>query len=258
MRMQSPLFFQRKHLIAALLFINFSLSCSQTGNSSDNDLKQTFVDISKKRLQFYKIGDSSAWLNHTAEKYISINEDGSIETKTDLIHDAHNSHKRSDYIDTLGEYSDISFHKTGNAAVLNFKVTEFEIFNYKDTVYSTFERSEVYTFLDGRWQIVFSQLTPISENHFTVLSKYPAKMIRDTGVYLWYNGKSDTISYTNYKLYSNITHGSKEQLFAINDSVMILKDDLDKEIFHHDLNGKATYCEYVRPDGQSLKAIKIR
>jgi hypothetical protein len=101
-------------------------------------------------------------------------------------------------------------------------------------------------------------LTPISENHIVVLSKYPAKMIKDTGVYFWYNGKADTITYANFKLYSNFTHGSKEQLFALNDSVTILKDYLDKAILHHDSNGKATYCEYVRPDGQSLKAIKIR
>jgi hypothetical protein len=258
MHIQSPPLFQVQHLGIIVIFIVSSMGCSQSGASSDKDLKQTLVGISKGRLQFYKTGDSSVWLDHTAEKYVSINEDGSIETKTDLINDAHNTHIQSDYIDTLGEYSDIFFHKTGNTAVLNFRMTEFEVFNNKDTIYSTFERAEVYTFLDGRWQIVFSQLTPISENHLAVLSKYPAKMIGDTGIYLWYNGKADTITYANNKLYSKITHGSKEQLFALNDSVAILKDYLDKTIFHHDLNGNATCCEYVRPDGQSLKAIKIR
>lgn len=241
-----------------MLVILFLIAgCNENKIPDDKDLQQTLTDISKGRLKFYNNGDSSDWINHTTENFISINDDGSTETKNDLYNDVRNSPAHPGFTDEFGEYKNVKLYRTGNTAVLTFRITEVETFP-NDTIYSPLQRTEIYNYVDGRWQIVACQVTPVPENHAAYLPTYPARMMRDTGVYLWYAGKADTISVSGNKFYTHLTGSPKEQLFAVDDSVTILKDVLGKAIFHHDANGKAISYQYLTADGQSLTAKKIR
>lgn len=225
----------RNRLRLVLWLMSVSGVClSQTTTQDSLTNAQTILRIEQELLDALATGDTLVWNTHLDDSFLAVAEDGSRNTKHQLISTMRPLPK--------GYSGQIQITKPRitlleSVAVLNY-VAEEEEFVYGQELHTAYSTMSVYHKSGTAWKLLISQVFEIPKNpraitiSTTVLKNY-------VGVYTLTEGVTYTLSIDHDILYGQRTGRDKEQLLPETENVFFTMGDArGRKMFMKDAQGK--------------------
>jgi ketosteroid isomerase-like protein len=238
-------------LIAALCVSAGTLSAAEKPELSPE--QQAVIHISKLLADAAYKRDFAAWSQHVAEDCLFSDDDGALQTKSQLME--HLKKLPTSY-DRGEDQRDFVVHVYGNTAVVTSRVTDHEQFNESDII-SEMRRTETYIKQDGSWLLIAKQWGMLPVNFRKPVAVDPATYNDYAGQYEWRQGFVDNVVVRDKKLQSQLGEDADEYL-PLGPDTFFIRNDLGAVTFSRNAQGHVTGYTYHRADGQEIHARKIK
>lgn len=209
-------------------------------SSKDSAAKaETILKIEGELLNALATGDTNVWNHYLDDSFIIITEDGSRNSKRELVSSIRPLPKGySGHIDV----AELRIGFIGNVAVVNYVADEVE-FVYGQKLHTTYAVMNVYSGSGSGWSLMASQIFEIPQNPSA--SQVAADILKGyTGIYELSEGITYTVTLENNTLYGQKTGRQKEKLFSETDDVFFRKNDTrGRKIFVKNDQGKFLMIE---------------
>jgi ketosteroid isomerase-like protein len=243
-----------KHLIviATLLLagVGFAAAQTPTSNQTEQELKRLTRELADSALR----GDKAVAERYLADGYIETDGYGHVATRAQVL--ANYPGNASSMKATM-DLEDIQVHDYGDTAVVSARaVMRLEANGQKIT--NSYRTTDIWMRRNGGWQLIAEHYSNIPAE------RVPAKV--DPKIYDAYVGQYEmapevviTITREGDKLMFHQTGVQKKmELLPENETTFFMKGFTGQNIFVRDAKGQVTHIVFRDPDGQEIKAKKIK
>ena len=243
---------KRMLAIAGLVLAFLSVVAAQTpsNNQTEQELRRLTREMSSSVLR----GDKSLAERYLADTYIETDGNGNVATKAQILD---NSTGALAGMKPTIDLEDIQVRVYGNTAVVSFRPNfHFEANGQK--ISNSYRTTDVWLRRDGRWQL-------IAEHYSNIPAERVAAKV-DPKIYDPYAGQYEmahdyviTITREGDKL-MDADPGIKKKLELLPESEtsFFIKGIAGQTVFVRDEKGQVTHVIFRSPDGQEIKAKKIK
>ena len=238
--------------IAALLLAGVASTAAQspTSNRTEQELKRLTREVSDSALR----GDKAVAERYLADKYIETDGFGKVATRAKVL--ANYPGVPASMRATM-DLEDIQVHVYGDTAVVSTRgVMHLEANGQKIT--NSYRITDIWMRRNAGWQLIAEHYSNIPAE------RVPAKV--DPEIYDAYVGEYEiapgvvlTITREGDKLMAQQTGiKTKMELLPENETTFFMKGMTGQTIFVRDAKGQVTHIVFRDPDGQEIKAKKIK
>jgi len=238
--------------IAALLLAGFASAAAQTqtSNQTEQQLKRMTREITDSALR----GDKAVAERYLADTYIETDGNGKVATRAQVL--ANYPGVPASMKATM-DLEDIQVHDYGDTAVVSARaVMRFEANGQKIT--NSYRTTDIWMRRNAGWQLIAEHYSNIPAE------RVPAKV--DPKIYDAYVGQYEmapgyviTVTREGDKLmYQETGLKTKMELLPENETTFFMKGLTGQNIFVRDAKGQVTHIIFRDPDGQEIKAKKIK
>ena len=238
--------------IAALLLAGVASTAAQspTSNRTEQELKRLTREVSDSALR----GDKAVAERYLADKYIETDGFGKVATRAKVL--ANYPGVPASMKATM-DLEDIQVHVYGDTAVVSTRgVMHLEANGQKIT--NSYRITDIWMRRNAGWQLIAEHYSNIPAE------RVPAKV--DPKIYDAYVGEYEiapgvvlTITREGDKLMAQQTGvKTKMELLPENETTFFMKGITGQNIFVRDAKGQVTHIIFRDPDGQEIRAKKIK
>ncbi len=238
--------------IATLLLAGVASTAAQspTSNRTEQELKRLTREVSDSALR----GDKAVAERYLADKYIETDGFGKVATRAKVL--ANYPGVPASMKATM-DLEDIQVHVYGDTAVVSTRgVMHLEANGQKIT--NSYRITDIWMRRNAGWQLIAEHYSNIPAE------RVPAKV--DPKIYDAYVGEYEiapgvvlTITREGDKLMAQQTGiKTKMELLPENETTFFMKGLTGQNIFVRDAKGQVTHIIFRDPDGQEIKAKKIK
>ena len=240
--------------LSIVLIIYVALGCESRPDSEEDIAisKKEILTINSEQQKLYtryqvKHERSKKYLEYCHDSLLTITGYGALltsaeEASKDLV---------DGYADTI---RNIHLRVYDNTAILTGEGTMYILVG-KDTIYEPMWIAKVFIRQDGQWKMVLRNSGPLATNYREQVKIDGSKLNRLAGTY-GTSGAVHKFIVENDSLYYSWTNNAKVSYYPLNDSTFFAKDDLSTLVFRTNEKGSISACEFVLPDGQSMRFQK--
>jgi len=216
--------------------------------------EQEVVDVQKARMDAAARRDMAAWSRYVAEDCIISGDNGTVQTKAQIM--AYYKKVPAEY-DRALDPREYVVHLYGDTAVVNLRATDHEPYGDTDLTGEQ-RRTETFIKRNGSWLAVAIQWSVIPINHRKPVVVEGRSYQEYVGVYKT-RPKDDveTISIKDGRLWSQ-TGNDGDWCEPAGGDTFFYKSDVGSFTFSRDAQGHVTGYTYYRFDGQEFHAQKIK
>ena len=238
--------------IAALLLAGIASLAAQTptSNQTEQQLKRMTREMADSALR----GDKAVAERYLADTYIETDGNGKVATRAQVL--ANYPGVPASMKATM-DLEDIQVHDYGDTAVVSARaVMRFEASGQK--VSNSYRTTDIWMRRNAGWQLIAEHYSNIPAE------RVPAKV--DPKIYDAYVGQYEmapgyviTVTREGDKLmYQETGVKTKMELLPENETTFFMKGLTGQNIFVRDAKGRVTHMIFRDPDGQEIKAKKIK
>ena len=235
----------------AILAIAFS-AAAQT--PADKQVEAELLRIQREMIDTSLRGDKSAFERYTADTYLETDFNGAVTTRARILD---NFLTPPPSMKPTLEIQDVQVQVYGDTAVMSSRG------NYRaeangQKITNSFRTTDVWLRHDGRWQLIASHDSQIPPERVAV-NVDPKIFDAYVGAYEISPGLVFTVTREGDKLmYQETGLKTKMELLPENETTFFMKGLTGQNIFVRDAKGQVTHLIFRHPDGQEIKAKKIK
>jgi len=243
-----------RHLSVLLFALFTAASFARTSEQQQfSPVEQEVVNIQKARMDAAARRDLEVWSRYVAEDCIFSGDDGSLQTKAQMI--VYYKKVPAEY-DRALDPREYTVHLYGNTAVVNLRATDHEPVGGTD-ITTEQRRTETFIKRDGSWVAIAIQWTAVPINHRKPVSTEGRSFQEYVGQYKA-RPKDDveTFSIKDGRLWSQTGNAGDWCEYAGGET-FFYRSDIGQFTFSRDSKGHINGYTYRHSDGQETFSQKI-
>lgn len=234
----------------ALIVAGFAFGVKAASGRPATDETNTILRISNLRMRALLNWQQNTWAQYTSDRLQYITDDGVILSKKHMM-----ARKRPSYPDRTTWASQPTVRLIGDIALVTGRTIQSEQFP-GGSIFSSYERTELYAKVHGVWKEEASQLTVVPRNHIKGLTFPPLFLRAFVGRYQWAPRLVETLTISGGHLISSF-EGSRRPVIFVSRYSITKADDLGVESFYRDATGNIAGYIYRACDGQTVRVLRL-